>query len=76
VFNSDLLSDVAPGMGPMSVGAVATHETLHVLGLDHVRDDTSIMTAEIGDGAGSIGPGDRDGLAALGRSAACVDGQE
>jgi hypothetical protein len=69
VFNADRLEELTPGMGPMSVGAVATHETLHILGLDHVKDSRSIMTADINDGSAMIGPGDVNGLAVLDQAA-------
>lgn len=41
------------------------HELGHALGLDHVREQGHVMYPFVGRG-GTLGPGDRDGLAAVG----------
>lgn len=46
--------------------AVVMHELGHVLGLDHVADENELMAAE-NVGLTHLGPGDREGLALLGR---------
>ena len=45
--------------------AVVMHELGHVLGLGHVEDDHEVMAAH--GGATELGPGDRKGLALLGK---------
>jgi hypothetical protein len=53
-----------PG-GPVQVRAIILHELGHLVGLDHVDDPGELMYK---DNVGSLdlGPGDREGLAALG----------
>lgn len=46
--------------------AVVMHELGHVVGLDHVKDPHELMDAE-NTGVTTLGPGDREGLALLGR---------
>ncbi len=54
--------------GRAAVRAVLVHELAHVLGLDHVDDPGELMHSD-NDGQLHLGPGDRAGLAALGRGA-------
>ena len=64
------LSDYRPGSGYLSRQALFTHELLHVLGLDHVKNDPrSILREKISQSIGAIGPGDIAGMAALGELA-------
>jgi hypothetical protein len=59
---------------PGSQGVVLLHEFGHLMGLAHVQDTKELMTAG-GDGeptARDWGPGDRAGLARLGRDAGCL----
>lgn len=53
-----------PG-GPQQVRAVMVHELGHLVGLAHVDDDGELMYPD-NLGRVSLGPGDRQGLAALG----------
>ncbi|WP_457001082.1 matrixin family metalloprotease [Geodermatophilus sp. SYSU D00814] len=55
----------SPG-GRDAVLAVLVHELGHVLGLDHVADPAELMSAT-NEGQVDLGPGDRAGLARLGR---------
>ena len=64
------LSDYRTGPGYLSRQALFTHELLHVLGLDHVKNDPqSILREKISQSIGTIGPGDIAGMAALGELA-------
>lgn len=71
VLDAAKITNYSSGMGPGSVGAVITHETLHVVGLSHVTDPTSVMTTRLNTGSGRIGPGDIAGLEALAHVASC-----
>ena len=53
-----------PG-GPAQVRAIVLHELGHLVGLDHVDDPGELMYAK-NVGRLDLGPGDREGLAALG----------
>jgi hypothetical protein len=58
--------------GDLLVRAVILHELGHVMGLDHVNDPDELMSAK-NLGRTELGPGDRAGLAILGRSR-CTQG--
>jgi hypothetical protein len=58
--------------GEALVRAVLMHELGHLVGLDHVRDPGELMSAR-NYGRTEFGPGDRAGLAILGKGA-CIDG--
>jgi Matrixin len=60
---------VSPG-GPRDARAIVLHELGHLVGLDHVSETDELMHATSTHAVG-FGPGDRAGLAALGRGA-CV----
>jgi len=60
------LEDYRSDSGYLSRQAMFTHELLHVLGLDHVKDRRSILNERMSTSAGSIGPGDINGIKALG----------
>lgn len=61
-----------PGFSsPGSQGPVVLHELAHVLGLGHVKARGELMEPS-GGGVTSFGPGDLEGLRALGRSAGCL----
>lgn len=55
-----------------AVRAVVMHELAHVVGAGHVDDPGELMAAE-NSGQTALGPGDREGLARLGRGG-CVPG--
>jgi len=61
-----------PGFSsPGSQGPVLLHELAHVLGLGHVRERGELMEPS-GGGVTGFGPGDLEGLRALGRPAGCI----
>ena len=66
---------VSPGFRTTkSQGAVMLHELSHILGLGHTPDNAQLLY-EGGEpiaGTGELGPGDRAGLASVGRSAGCL----
>lgn len=51
--------------GEAQVRAIVTHEIAHLVGLDHVEDPNELMYSS-NIGKYDLGPGDREGLAALG----------
>ena len=51
--------------GEAQVQAIVTHEIAHLVGLDHVEDPNELMYSN-NIGRYDLGPGDREGLAALG----------
>lgn len=61
----DLTSMLAQPGGDARVRAIAMHELGHVVGLAHVTDPNELM-ADDNHGRLDFGPGDRQGLAALG----------
>lgn len=63
--------------GRYSEGAVLLHELGHVLGLAHVRRGAEEIMAtqpDVDYSVSDYGPGDLEGLAALGREAGCLPG--
>ncbi|MGZ5129065.1 MAG: hypothetical protein ACXWZU_10550 [Actinomycetota bacterium] len=63
--------------GRYSEGAVLLHELGHVLGLAHVRrgaDEIMATQRDVDYSVGNYGPGDLEGLAAVGREAGCLPG--
>lgn len=60
-----------PGGGGVA-RAVVMHELGHLVGLDHVSDPGELM-AESASGATELGPGDRQGLAAVGAGRCWTD---
>ena len=74
VLESDVV--VSPGfLTTRSQGAVMLHELAHVLGLGHTTDNAQLLY-EGGEpiaGSGELGPGDRAGLASVGRAAGCLE---
>ena len=60
---------LAPAMttasGPQELRAIIIHELGHLVGLDHVEDPNELMYSD-NVGKLELGPGDREGLAALG----------
>ncbi len=56
--------------GAAQARAIIMHELGHLVGLDHVDDPSELMSSE-NNGLQGFGPGDREGLAALG-SGPCV----
>lgn len=61
--------------GRYSEGAVLLHELGHVIGLAHVRqgeDEIMAIQRDVDYSVSDYGPGDLEGLAALGREAGCL----
>lgn len=56
---------IARPNGPAQARAIVVHELGHLVGLDHVEDPGELMHAD-NVGLLTLGPGDREGLAALG----------
>jgi hypothetical protein len=67
--------DLQVGFGDRSSswGATLLHELGHLLGLAHVDDPDEMMARYPGDGPVRFGPGDLEGLRAVGRDLGCRD---
>jgi len=63
---------LAAGFGGDSEGGVLMHEVAHVVGLDHVNDQTQIMYPTVTNKPSVFGAGDLAGLQLLGRPAGCM----
>lgn len=59
--------------GPVSWAATTLHELGHVMGLQHSLDTQQLMAPLLPRSVAGLQPGDRAGLALLGRSRGCVD---
>lgn len=57
-------------------GKVILHEWGHIVGLDHVDDPTQVMHGSLVSSPARWGPGDSEGLRALGRNAGCREQPE
>ncbi len=66
VLDRDLFADLAADGRQDVAGAIILHELGHVVGLDHVDDPGELMNAEGVSPRPRFGPGDLQGLAALG----------
>ena len=63
---------LAAGFGGTSLGAVLMHELGHVVGLDHVGDQSQLMYANVTAKPAVYGAGDLAGLRLLGRDQGCL----
>lgn len=73
VIDTDLAAQLPMGFGGVSVGSIVLHELGHALGLAHVQDTDEIMHPVVGPWTPPAwGPGDREGLRRLGRTAGCT----
>lgn len=54
-----------------AIGATLIHELAHLLGLAHVDDVSQLMSTDPGSGPVVLGPGDLEGLRAIGAEAGC-----
>jgi hypothetical protein len=70
VHNSEHVNLMRSGYGADRTVALLEHELGHVLGLGHVDDPTQVMFDQVGS-VGSLGAGDRAGLAAIGKAGDC-----
>lgn len=67
--------DLLPGDLERSTswGATVLHELAHVLGLAHVDDPGELLHTFPGRGPVTLGPGDREGLRAVGADGGCLE---
>lgn len=73
-FDAD--ADVLPGFGGETWGQAMLHELGHVMGLDHVSAEASIMNPQMGRRPAAWGTGDKAGLWELGIGSSCVRAPE
>jgi len=72
VIDSSQNDKLAPGFGATSLGAVLMHELGHVVGLDHVTDQTQLMFANVTAKPAVYGTGDLAGLRLVGHDQGCL----
>ena len=74
VLNADR-TDLVPGRADRATswGATIQHELAHIVGLAHVDDPAELLSVHPGDGPVAFGPGDLEGLAAVGDDGTCLD---
>lgn len=73
----DVTRDLEPGFGPgLTRGALLLHEVAHALGVDHVDDDTQLMSPvlQYRSEPMALGAGDLEALRRVGAQAGCLPG--
>jgi hypothetical protein len=73
----DATRDLEPGFGPgLTRGALLLHEVAHALGVDHVDDDTQVMSPVLQHRRDpvALGAGDLEALRRVGVQAGCLPG--
>jgi hypothetical protein len=73
VIDSTQNSKLAAGFGGRSLGALLLHELGHLVGLDHVTDETQIMYPTVTGKPAVYGAGDLAGLELLGADQGCIN---
>ena len=67
VLDGGQFPDIVAGPGPEVAQAIVLHEFGHLVGLDHVEDESQLMNPETVPGVTDFAAGDLAGLARLGR---------